>query len=319
MPQDSVLPAASAASSVALFSESVFGAAEAGNLWIPPNLIGGRIPHVPNREDEMVWQVASEACDTERVHYVWSAHEGAVWYLAAPSADFASASGTWCVLAALLPGTQGSRPGPLCYMLKDRDAAILLVVGRDHLNVFRNDVPTIVAKAERVAEDLGGVDVVDVLPLFEQLRRVEWRSASRLEDQQRRSLTRTGVIAGLGVAALAAVVWLGALAGVALARSENEQAIVLANQSATKLLQDASGLAISPARRQLIDLMDLNERLLRIGGWLQVYQISKENGGTSWKAIVPPTVTADVIEEMGGKTVEEAVGGYLVQNKGARR
>src|SRR5690606_7703684 len=62
------------------------------------------IPHVAGSEDEAVWNAASQACGTEKVHYTYSVDGGRLWYLACPSAALASSPDSWCPLAAALPG-----------------------------------------------------------------------------------------------------------------------------------------------------------------------------------------------------------------------
>ncbi len=78
----------------------------AGQLYpyLPQELIGGNIPHIPGTEDEAVWNAASQACGTEKVHYSYSIAENRIWYLACPSASMASNPDSWCPLAAALPG-----------------------------------------------------------------------------------------------------------------------------------------------------------------------------------------------------------------------
>src|SRR5690606_142515 len=71
---------------------------------LPHELIGGAIPHIPGAEEESVWNAATQACGTEKVHYTYSSDGGRLWYLACPSSSLASAPDSWCPLAAALPG-----------------------------------------------------------------------------------------------------------------------------------------------------------------------------------------------------------------------
>ena len=72
--------------------------------YLPPDIIGGSVPHVLGSEDEAVWNAASQACGTEKVHYTYTVENKRCWYLAAPSTSFASNPDSWCPLAAALPG-----------------------------------------------------------------------------------------------------------------------------------------------------------------------------------------------------------------------
>src|ERR1700679_513742 len=53
-----------------------------GDFYFPPDLIGGTCPRIAGEEEEIVWNAAAEACDTERVHVVWQSFENRIWYLA---------------------------------------------------------------------------------------------------------------------------------------------------------------------------------------------------------------------------------------------
>ncbi len=77
-----------------------------GNLpaYLPPEMVGGSVPHIAGTETEAVWHASAQACGTEKVHYCYSVDGGRVWYLAVPSSSLASAPDSWCPLAAALPG-----------------------------------------------------------------------------------------------------------------------------------------------------------------------------------------------------------------------
>src|SRR5882724_2839868 len=81
----------------------------------PAEMIGGSSPLVKGDEEALAWQSAAEACDSERIHFVWRAHEGRVWYLAVRSQDLASHALSWCPFASLLPGQTDAQPPPVVY------------------------------------------------------------------------------------------------------------------------------------------------------------------------------------------------------------
>src|SRR6202012_5949472 len=61
-----------------------------GDFYFPPDLIGGTCPRIAGEEEEIVWNAAAEACDTERVHVIWRSVGNRIWYLAVRSSDLAS-------------------------------------------------------------------------------------------------------------------------------------------------------------------------------------------------------------------------------------
>ncbi|MCD8571031.1 MAG: hypothetical protein LRY76_05845 [Alphaproteobacteria bacterium] len=40
--------------------------------YLPQELIGGTIPHILGQEEESVWNAASQACGTEKVHFCYT-------------------------------------------------------------------------------------------------------------------------------------------------------------------------------------------------------------------------------------------------------
>ncbi|HRC26070.1 MAG TPA: hypothetical protein PKX87_01415, partial [Alphaproteobacteria bacterium] len=72
--------------------------------YLPMEMIGGSVPHIPGVEDETVWNAASQALGTERVHFCYTVEDKKLWYLACPSSALASSPDSWCPLAAALPG-----------------------------------------------------------------------------------------------------------------------------------------------------------------------------------------------------------------------
>ncbi len=85
-------------------------AGESGNFvkklspFLPYELVGGSIPYIAGTEEEAVWNAASQACGTEKVHFSYVVEDKRCWYIAAPSASLASNPDSWCPLAAALPG-----------------------------------------------------------------------------------------------------------------------------------------------------------------------------------------------------------------------
>ncbi len=76
------------------------------SAYLPVDLIAGEVPYIPGMETETVWNAASQACSTEKVHFVYSIdiENEKISYLACSSTSLASAPDSWCPLAAALPG-----------------------------------------------------------------------------------------------------------------------------------------------------------------------------------------------------------------------
>ena len=280
--------------------------------FFPPELIGGTAPHVPGQEDEMAWQSGAEAADSERLHYVWSVADGTLWYLAVRSQELASHTNSWCPFAALLPGQPQGSAEPGVYLYFDDEAAMMMSVGQNRLQIHRGATTVIQAKAERMAADLGGAKVVTLRPDFiDSLNIVRWDSASLMEDKARRFLATAAVATGLLVCVVAFTVWvLSSIATLGISHNV-ENAQMNASQSAQQLLQQASGLRSSPLRNQVAKFIELNDSLISIGGWLQKYEI--EGSHVSWSAVLPGGITGEKISELGGRTKEVTDEGMIVE------
>lgn len=79
-----------------------------------------------------------------------------------------------------------------------------------------------------------------------------------------------------------------------------------------ELMANVEKLRSSPMREQLATFADLNDNLLAVNGYLQVYEI-KDNK-PRWRAVIPNNVTADRINEMGGKNIETTAQGVAIGN-----
>ena len=122
--------------------------------YLPQDLIGGSVPHIPGMDDESVWNAASQACGTEKVHYVYSVDGSRVWYLACPSAALASNPDSWCPLAAALPGYSEHWDKETVYLYEQEGTASALrwdpETGR--IQVFLGASRTILPRVRRAAD-----------------------------------------------------------------------------------------------------------------------------------------------------------------------
>jgi hypothetical protein len=292
------------------------GTATAAAFYFPPELIGGVAPRVLGQEREISWNAAAEACDSERIHLIWSATEDRVWYVASRASDLAAHPHTWCPFASLLPGMAGTEEPPVCYTYYSDEAATMMTITKDLIQIHRGTSSVVRAKAERVARELGGAKMIELTPQkIASLVPQAWQSLSLLEDRARRMLAAIVVMSGVMVTTIAFVVWL--LAGMALltARAETAAAKERSAQKSQDLLLLVQKMRTSDLRQQISKFSDLNEDLVQVGGWLKLYELKA--GVIRWKALVPTSITGDRIKELGGMTIETTDQGVLIGNEAA--
>ena len=181
------------------------------DFYFPPDLIGGTCPRIVGEEEEIVWNAAAEACDSERVHVVWQSFENRIWYLAVRSSDLASHADSWCPLASLLPTMKDAATPPACYTYFSDEVAVMMVVATDGLQIIRGTPPIVRAKAERTARELGNAPIIYLDPdKIAELNPIPWYSLSMFEDRARRVLATLGVFSALFVLGLSFLVWMTA-------------------------------------------------------------------------------------------------------------
>lgn len=301
-------------SSQSLMRSLVGNIGDVGDFYFPPDVVGGVCPRVVGEEETIVWNAAAEACDSERVHIVWQAVGQSIWYLAVRSSDLASHTRSWCPLAALLPTKEDIANLPVCYTYFGDELAVLMVVGAEELHIFRGTAPVIRAKSERVVREHGErAHVVNIDPFrIGQMTPVPWYSVSLFEDRARRVLATASIFISLSVVGLAFVVWL--LASLAMISSRHDLASIneRTQKKVVALMQNAQNMRASPLREQIENFLKVNEGLLSLNGFLTVYNVKEKV--VRWKALVPPSATADRITAMGGKSIETTNKGTIIGN-----
>ena len=280
-------------------------------IYFPPEMIAGCAPVINGQEREMAWQAAAEALDSERLHFVYNVHDGFVWFLAVKSADLASHSHSWCPFASLLPGMPSAPNLPALHHHDEDGVTMLLAAAYGEMHIHRGATTIVMAKAERMARDYGDTPLIPLSPeKLDSLPVTPWVSASLQEDRTRRFIATTSVLSGLAVAVLAFIIWL-LTSFTSLAVKHNvTDAQASSQQAVQQLMQRAMQLRVSPLRGQLAHFAELNEELIRMGGWLKSYSIT--NGHVEWKAVLPPAITADRITKLGGRTQDIDENGITV-------
>lgn len=296
------------------FSNVLLGSVAAvGEYFFPSELIGGCCPRVAGEERNIAWNAAAEASDTERVHLVYQVKGERIWYLAVRSTDLSSHPSTWCPFTSLLPGMKDALPPPVLYTYFSDEAATMMTVTSDGLQIHRGTSSVVRAKAERTARNLGDAPIIELVPdRIQKLTPVPWESLSLFEDRARRILAALAVIVALGFAGLALAVWFFAAMALVASRADMNEIHARTEAKTTQLMQNVQNLRASPMREQLAKFADLNDSLLNLNALLEIYQI--KDGKMKWRAIVPSNVTSDRITEVGGQTLDTSPNGTIIGN-----
>lgn len=287
-------------------AQSLTGAVSiVGDYHFPVDIIGGCCPRVVGSEQDIIWNAAAEAADTERIHIVWQAKGDKIWYLVVRSADMGSHPNTWCPFASCLPGTKDAIEPPVIYTYFSDESATMMTVLKDGLQIHRGTSSVVRAKAERMSRELGDAPVIEMIPdRIAQLAPVPWFSLSLFEERSRRVLATFSVFAAMVVLSLAVIVWFFATMSTIHSNSNFHEIQARSKEKAVQLLHAVQAQRASPMREQLAKFADINDGLLSLNGYLDIYQIT--NDKVLWRAVVPENVTSNRINELGGQTLESS-------------
>lgn len=279
--------------------------------YLPQDLIGGAVPHVPGSEDEAVWNAASQACGTEKVHYVYVAEGGKIWYLACPSASLASNPDSWCPLAAALPGNSEYWDKETVYLYEQEGQASALrwdpETGR--MQVFLGAARTILPRVQSM-----DANFVTINPEVAVAK--PWRNRMLRTEKLSRAFVRVLFFSGLLVNLVAILILVVNLIGLGFVGRDLQQVKLETDQAALDLMKNAANVMQSDTIRHMVRIQALLDKLSTSNGYLVKYDV--QGSKAEWEAIVPQAFVGKILEENKGTQVVKKEEGDQVRIRGAR-
>lgn len=249
--------------------------------YLPQDLVGGAVPHVPGMEEEAVWNAASQACGTEKVNYCYSIAEGKIWYLACPSSSLSSNPDTWCPLAAALPGNSEFWDKETVYLFEHEGIASALRWDPDtgRMQVFLGASRTILPRIQSMDANFVTInaDEADIVP---------WRNKMLRIEKMSRATLRVFGYTGLLVVVTSIVLILFSFMTTNMLNRDLTDVKFKTDQAATSLMRNATNVMQSDAIKHMVRVQELLDGLSRVNGTLVKYEIKK--GKVLWEALVPP-------------------------------
>ncbi len=280
---------------------------------LPPELIGGEVPHIAGREEEMVWNAASQACGTERVHFCYSIADKKCWYLACPSSSMANIPDTWCPLAAALPGNSEFWDKETVYIYEQDGSASALRWDPEsgRMQVFLGASRTIMPRIQSMEASFVTINSEAAKP-------VAWHSRALKQEHLSRQLTKWLFLSGLGVTLLALLYWFGSFTLASIFKPNLEEAKKKTEEQTFALMREASNAYRSNLTDHISRINELSLELSAFGGRLLKYEVKPGGEQVEWLAIVPRAMEGD-ISRIGATTegIDEKQRGFL-RIKGTR-
>lgn len=254
---------------------------------LPGELIGGYVPLIPGTEDEAVWNAASQACGTERVHYTYTTEENKIWYIACPSSALASHPDSWCPLAAALPGNSEYWDKETVYLYEKEGFASALRWDPDtgRMQVYLGASRTLLPRIQSMDANFVTIntDTATVVPWRNRALRIEKLSRSMVK-----MLALSGILLTTGILIFLFLQYL-----MINTMERNLVTIEDATQNASlQLLLDANNVMQSDALKHIVRIQELLDTLRTIDGTLVRYEV--DGGKLEWEALVPQAYSGGV-------------------------
>ncbi len=255
--------------------------------YLPQELVGGVIPHIPGTEEEAVWNAASQACSTEKVNYCYSIEENRIWYLACPSAAVASNPDSWCPLAAALPGNSEYWDRETVYLYEQEGLASALrwdpETGR--MQVYLGAARTILPRIQSMDANFVTInpDVADIVP---------WRNKTLKTEKLSRATIRTIILSGMMVVFGAIVLLLFNYFAINMLERNLSQVKQQTDEAANTLMLNAYNAMQSDTIKHMVRIQEILDGLAPLDGTLVRYEV--QNGTVEWEALVPPAFVQPV-------------------------
>lgn len=262
--------------------------------YLPQELIGGSVPYVPGMEDDAVWNAASQACGTERVHYTYTVDGNRVWYLACPSSSFASNPDSWCPLAAALPGRSEHWDKETVYLYEQEGLASALRWDPEtaRMQVFLGAARTILPRVQSM-----DANFVSINPAISEI--VPWQNKNLKTEKLTRATVRTLILAGLVVNALAAFILVFNMIGIGFAGRSLDDVKSRTDEAALQLMTNAANVMQSDTIKHMVRVQDLLDSLAQSNGYLVRYEVKGKR--VEWEAILPQAYVDEFSKKHGAK------------------
>lgn len=254
--------------------------------YLPQEMVGGSIPHITGTEEEAVWNAASQACGTEKVHYCYSADGGRLYYLACPSSLMASNPDSWCPLAAALPGNSEYWDRETVYLYEQEGVASALrwdpETGR--MQVFLGASRTILPRIQSMDANFVTINpvVADIVP---------WKNRNLKTEQLSRATARMLVYSGMMVSLIAILMLFYNY--IAINLKERNLAAVQSETSraSNDLMLNAYNAMQSDTIRHMVRIQEILDQLAKVDGTLVKYEV--KGNVVEVEALVPQAFAQD--------------------------
>ena len=251
------------------------------SAYLPLEIVGGSVPHIAGTEEEAVWNAASQACSTEKVHFCYTVEAGRCWYLACPSSALASNPDSWCPLVAALPGHSEYWDKETVYLYEQEGMASALRWDPDtgRMQVFLGAGRTLLPRMQSMDANFVTInsDIAQAVP---------WKNRMLKTEKLARASARMLLIVGIFVNLLifSFLIFQFILTNTVardLAKVKTET-----DRASQSLMLEAYNALQSDSIKHMVRVQELLDELRTIDGTLVKYEVVGKK--RNWEVLVPP-------------------------------
>lgn len=248
--------------------------------FLPQELIGGSVPHIVGMEEEAVWNAASQACATEKVHFCYSVENDRCWYLACPSSSLASHPDSWCPLAAALPGQSEYWDKETVYLYEQEGTASALrwdpETGR--MQVFLGAARTLLPRIQSM-----DANFVTINPkVAEQVR---WKNRMLKTEKLSRATSRLLLFVGIFLTLVIFGFLIMQYVWTITVERDLRKVKDETDRVSQQLMVEAYNALQSDSIKHMVRIQEILDDLREIDGTLVKYEVQGKK--VRWEALVP--------------------------------
>jgi len=272
---------------------SVFetGKKEETSPFLPKDeLVGGSVPYIPGVEEETVWNAASQACATERVHFCYTIEGDKCWYLATPSSALASNPDSWCPLAAALPGNSEYWDKDTVYIYEEEGTASAIRWDNEtgRMQVYLGASRILLPRLQSM-----DTNFVTINPKV--ATKVLWKNRYLNRERMSRLMVKTMFFLAVAVTSISFLMWIFTYFLTVFSEPEMTQAKKVSQEAANNLMIEAVNAYQNNTDHHLARIIELLNTTGGFGGILTKYEVNKD-GGVEWTALIPNAVKPEQIK-----------------------
>lgn len=249
--------------------------------YLPAELVGGSVPYVAGTEEEAVWNAASQACGTEKVHFTYTTEGNRCWYIATPSSSLASNPDSWCPLAAALPGNSEYWDRETVYIYEQEGLASALrwdpETGR--MQVFLGAGRTLLPRIQSMDANFVTINA-------DMAQKVPWKNRALMSEKLSRAAAHTLLYVGIFVNFLILGFFIFQYI---LTASVNRDLVRVKDETSRvsqKMMVEAYNALQSDSIKHMVRIQELLDELRTIDGTLIKYEVNGKK--VTWIALIPP-------------------------------